>query len=911
MVTVGIGGRHTPNVRASQQELYDGLEAMSQNRWPSLEHDVGEVSVLAAPMLAAGFYYKTFIGPGRAWSKLYEPLIRRAAGLGRAPREPDPDVYAQRYAFCDVLVVGAGAAGLAVAHAAADSGARVILVDEQAEAGGGLLAERTARIDGAPATTWRERMATELAANPLVRVLTRTTAFGYFLQNYLGLAERLTDHLAVKPEGRARERLWKVRAKQVVLATGAIERPLVFGNNDRPGIMLAGAAREYVNRWAVRPGDRAVLVTADDSGYAAARDLAMVGVVIAAIADLRESADCAISGLPVRFGAGVKDTVGRLRVSGAVLASGETVGCDLLLMAGGWTPSLHLFSQSRGKVVFDEVRQIFIPGEPAQAQICAGACRGIAGLAACIEDGFAAGERAAAQALGREPAGRRPSMIITNETIPAGGFQGVVPGAPEDFAFVDFQNDVKASDIGLAVREGFRSIEHVKRYTTTGMATDQGKTSNINALSVAASALGRSVPAVGLTTFRMPYTPVTFGSFAGLARGELFDAVRPTPMHNCAVALGAVFEDVGQWKRAHHFPRAGESEAEAVARECRAVRNAAGMFDGTTLGKIEVTGPNAAEFLNRIYTNTWTRLAPGRCRYGLMLTEAGFVMDDGVVGRLAQGRFHVTTTTSGAANVLAHMEDYLQTEFIDLQVWLTSVTEQWAVIAVQGPFARRVVAPLVEGIDLSTAAFPHMSIGEARICGVPGRLFRVSFTGELGFELNVPAGHGAEVWDAVARSGAPFGIAPYGTEAMHILRAEKGYIVVGQDTDGTVTADDLGLGWAIGKGKHDFVGARSMGRPDLVAPGRMQLVGLLTEEPGTVLEEGAQIVLPAGGREPIGHVTSSYASAAIGRSIALALLADGRNRIGQPVHVPGATGIIWARVVSPVFYDPEGVRLHG
>jgi sarcosine oxidase subunit alpha len=536
----------------------------------------------------------------------------------------------------------------------------------------------------------------------------------------------------------------------------------------------------------------------------------------------------------------------------------------------------------------------------------------------CLEDGVRAGEQAAhaaglttKSALRPPPVGgdTPPNTILHD--APASG-KTMVFG--ETMAFVDFQNDVTAADIALAVREGFRSIEHIKRYTTSGMATDQGKTSNMNALGIAAAALERPIPAVGLTSFRMPYTPVTFGTFAGPARGTLFEPVRHTPMHAEAVALGAVFEDVGQWQRAHHFPGANETLRDAVARECRAVRTAAGIFDGSTLGKIEIIGPDAAEFLNRIYTNAWTNLAPGRCRYGVMLNEAGFVIDDGVVGRLAPDRFHVTTTTGGAAHVLAHMEDYLQTEFTDLKLWLTSTTEQWAVIAVQGPRAREVLRPLLEQIDISPVAMPHMSVREGRICGVPTRLFRVSFTGELGFEVNVPAGHGAAIWQAIQAAGASHGITAYGTEAMHVLRAERGFIITGQETDGTVTPGDLGLDWAIGKSTRDFVGKRSLQRPDLLAEDRMQLVGLATRDPGIVLEEGAQLTAsahPAPGTNAIGHVTSSYWSATMNRSIALALVSGGRTRIGQTVHVPMPGASIAATVTGPVAYDPTGARLHG
>ncbi len=904
LVAVGAGARHTPNLRATQVELYDGLDATSQNRFPSLAFDLAAAAGLAAPLLGAGFYYKTFMGPGRAWHRLYEPAIRRAAGLGTVPQAPDPDSYTQRYAHCEVLVVGSGAAGLAAALAASEHGQRVFLVDEQPIFGGGLLAEADASIEGMPAARWLAAAVATLASRPNVTLLPRTTAFGYFTQHYLGLSERLTDHLAEPPPGQARERLWKLRAGRVVLATGAIERPMVFAGNDRPGIMLAGAARSLLHRWAVKPGTRVVVCGADDAMYVSARDLARVGVTIAAVADLRPGNMCETFGLPVRQASRIVGSIGRLRVAAVDLRPPgggiERVPCDLVLMAGGWTPALHLFSQARGRLAFDPERRMYLPGEGPDGLACAGACRGLSGLAACLADGYAAGD------------GRRVSVAVAGDIPPVGGFEGLVPGSSPGKAFVDFQNDVQASDIRQAVDEGFRSIEHVKRYTTNGMATDQGKTSNINGLAIAAAALGRTMPQVGLTTFRMPYTPVTFGSFAGHARGDLFDPVRQTPMHGWAAARGAVFEDVGQWKRAHHFPRPGETEAAAVARECRAVRLRAGLFDASTLGKIEVVGPDAATFLDRVYTNSWAKLAPGRCRYGLMLNEAGFVMDDGVVGRLAPDRFHVTTTTSGAAAVLHHMEDFLQTEFTDLRCWLTSVTEQWAVIAVQGPLAREILEPLTEGVDF--AAFPHMSLAECHVAGGPARLFRVSFTGEAGFEINVPAGQGAAVWDAVWQRGEALGLEPYGTEAMHVLRAEKGYIVVGQDTDGTVTPGDLGLSWAIGKAKPDFIGKRSLNRPDMLLADRQQLVGLLPVDPSAALEDGAQIVAapdPPVGTAAIGHVTSAYYSGALGRVIAMGLLQGGRARIGEVVHVPMQGGSIAVTVTRPVFYDPDGGRLDG
>ena len=922
-------GRSTPNLRATQVELYDGLIAQSQNRWPSLRFDLGAINDLVGPLLPAGFYYKTFMWPRRAWHALYEPRIRAAAGLGRAPNGPDPDRYGQRYAHCDVLVVGAGPAGLAAALTAAATGARVILCDEQPELGGSLLDETSAVIDGVPAWRWLDKTIAALARQPNVTLLRRTTAFGYFPHNLIGLCERVSEHLAAPEAGALRERLWQVRAREVVLATGSIERPLVFPGNDRPGVMLASAARTMLNRFGVKVGSQVVVVAGCDAAYATALDLHAAGVAIAGIADVRSAAGAAATsaaraaGLAVETQATVLGTAGRLRINSVTLGkvggdgtieAHPPISCDALLVSGGYTPSVHLHSQSRGTLAWDAERQAFLPAAAAERSRSAGACRGVDALDAVLADGAAAGS-AAAVATGRSAQPREFEVEAT--TFSTRGTPGALPQpgtTPPRGAFVDFQNDVTTKDLALAALEGFRSIEHIKRYTTTGMATDQGKTSGMNALGFVASGFDRPVPEVGLTTFRMPYTPVTFGVFAGYARGDLFDPVRTTPMHGWARAQGAVFEDVGLWKRARYFPRGVEDMHAAVARECRAAHSGVGIFDASTLGKIEVVGPDAVTFMNRLYVNNWSSLAVGRSRYGILLRDDGFVYDDGVVARLADDRFHVTTTTGGAARVLNMMEDYLQTEWSTLKVWLTSTTEQWAVIAVQGPRAREVIADVVTDIDLSPSALPHMSVAHGRICGVPLLLFRVSFSGELGFELNVPADYGRAVWEAVYSAGRARGITPYGTEAMHVLRAEKGYIIVGQETDGTATPDDVGLGWAVGKAKPDFVGKRSLERPAMKAANRKQLVGLLTEDPQLVLDEGAQLIETARQSVPmrmIGHVTSSYASAVLGRSIALAMVSGGRARIGQTLYVPMPGGDIPVKVTTPVFYDPEGARLNG
>ncbi len=920
--------RVTPNLRATEVELYDGLVAESQNRWPSLERDAASLNDRLSALLPAGFYYKTFMGPkgfgrvGRsAWKQVYEPAIRRMAGLGKAPIEADPDRYASRFAHCDVLVAGGGPAGLAAALAAAEAGSSVILADEQAEIGGSLLAETHIKIDGTPAWDWVGRTLQRLAGYDRVLLLPRTTVFGAYPDQMFGLAERISDHLAEPDPALPRERLWQVRAKKIVLATGAIERPLVFPDNDRPGIMLAGAVETYLHRYGVLAGTRAVVVTACDEAYGVARDLAGHGVRVEAIVDVREEAGdgdrelVRTAGTRVIGNATVLGTTGRHRVSAVNVELGrvrESLACDVVLMSAGWQPTLHLFSQMRGKLRWSDDEQALMPiASLENVHLAGAAARAGASVRAALESGHAAGD-AASNASGKSIAVASPPLADVDDRIEASPRPPARSARVADGrAFVDFQNDVTSKDIRLAAREGFRSVEHVKRYTTSGMATDQGKTSNVNALGVMAGALDTDLAALGHTTFRAPFTPVTFGTLAGSARGVLFDPVRRTPIDPSARERGAIFEAVGQWERARFFSRVGEDMHSAVARECRTVRSSVGVFDASTLGKIEVVGPDAATFLDRMYINGLAKLPVGRCRYAIMLNEAGFVMDDGIVARMAPDRFHVTTTTGGAARVLAHMEDYLQTEFTDLACWLTSVTEQWAVIAVQGPRARELLVPLVEDVDLSSSALPHMGLAEGRVLGVPMRLFRVSFTGELGYEINVPAGFARGVWDEIAKQAEAIGGALYGTEAMHVLRAEKGYIIVGQESDGTVIPRDLGL--PMGAGKRDFVGKRSLARPDMQKTDRPGLVGLECVDDGGPLDEGAQLTQrpdPPAGTPASGYVTSSYASPLLGRPIALALVNGGRARMGEVLYAPMPVGARKVRVVAPVFYDPEGARLN-
>ncbi len=880
LVTIDRGaGRVTPNLRATQVELYDGLVARSQNRFPSLRFDLGAVSGLAAPLLSAGFYYKAFMGSG--WQRLYEPLIRRAAGLGRAPSAPDPDRYLHHHAHCEVLVIGGGPAGLAAALGASATGARVILCDEQAELGGSLLDDPAVTIDGWPASDWvREVVAT---LGDTVTLLPRTTAFGWYPGGMIGLVQQLTDHLAAPPPGLPRERLWHVRAGRVVLAAGAIERPLVFPGNDRPGIMLAGAARTYLHRYGVKVGAQVVVATADDHAYRTAADLHQAGVAVAGIIDLRPAPDSELVstvrnlGIPIRPGMTIASTEGRGRVHSAKLSNGvDVIPCDTILMSGGWTPTVHLASQSRTPLVFDRASGTWLPSEGA-----VGACAGDFDLASCLRTGTQAG-------------GSEPRMFVVAGWPSAAPPSPPMPGPVYRTAFVDLQNDVTTKDLCVATTEGFIAIEHVKRYTTTGMATDQGKTSNLNALVSVADLTEQPVPALGLTTFRPPFTPVSFGSFAGAARGAWFDPVRLPPIETA----GAALENVGTWKRTRCFPQAGETSAAAIARECLAVRNDVGMLDASTLGKIEVVGPDAAIFLSRIYTGDFTTLPVGRCRYAVLLGEDGFIRDDGIVARLAADRFHVTTTTGGAGFVLHHMEDHLQGNFPTLRVWLTSITEQWAVISVQGPRAGQALAPFLP----AAVAMTHMSVREDQIGDLPIRLFRVSFTGEMGFEINLPPADAQRLWDALLQGN----VTPYGTEAMHILRAEMGYIIVGQETDGTVTPDDVGLGWTMAGG--DFIGRRSLSMADMKRADRRQLVGLLPADRSVVLEEGAQVTTADGA---IGHVTSAYLSAALGRGFALALIAGGRARIGSNVNIAMPAGSIRVAVVDPVVLDRTNERLRG
>ncbi len=920
-----------PNVRATQQALYANLSATSTNGWPSVNTDLmGILGKVGGGMMPPGFYYKTFMYPQNLWLT-YEKYIRKAAGLGRSPKENDPDIYDYMNQHCDVLVVGAGPAGLAAALAAGRSGARVILADEQEELGGSLLSTRE-MLDDKPAAEWAAKAIAELQTMPEVTLLPRATVNGYHDHNFLTIHQRLTDHLGeVAPMGQPRQRLHRVRAGRVVLATGAHERPLVYGNNDVPGNMLADAVSTYVRRYGVAPGQKLVLSTNNDYAYRVVLDWLDAGRQVVAVADARSNPrgswveEARRRGVRVLTGSAVVEARGSKRVTGAricaidaakhkVTSPGETLDCDLIASSGGYSPVVHLASHLGGRPVWREDILAFVPGEGFQKRHCAGAVNGVFGMGDSLADGFEAGAKAAAEVGFQPVTGTLPKAEKRIEEATIALFQ--VPHdkntarAPKQF--VDQQNDVTAAGIELATREGFESVEHVKRYTALGFGTDQGKLGNINGLAIAARSLGIGIAEMGTTMFRPNYTPVTFGAIAGRHCGELFEPKRYTALQKWHLQQGAEFEDVGQWKRPWYFPKNGEDMHAAVARECLAVRNAVGILDASTLGKIDIQGPDAREFLNRVYTNAWTKLDVGKARYGLMCKEDGMVFDDGVTACLADNHFVMTTTTGGAARVMEWLEIYHQTEWPELKVYFTSVTDHWATMTLSGPNSRKLLAEVTD-IDLDKDAFPFMTWKEGKVAGVPARVFRISFTGELSYEVNVQADYALGVLEQIAEAGKKHGLTPYGTETMHVLRAEKGFIIVGQDTDGSVTPDDLGMGWCVGRTKpFSWIGWRGMNREDCLKENRKQLIGLKPVDPNKVLPEGAQLVFDPKQSIPmtmVGHVTSSYMSAAMGHSFAMALVRGGLKRIGERVFAPLVDGsVIEAEIVSPVFYDPKGDR---
>ena len=917
LVELRSGARREPNTKATTIELYEGLEARSQNRWPSLRIDLLAGSSWLSPLFAAGFYYKTFMWPSSFWERVYEPLIRRAAGLGRAAGGSDPDRYEQAYAFCDVLIIGAGPGGLAAALAAARSGARVIVCDEDFRFGGRLLADRR-EIGGMPGHLWASRVVDELASLPDVRRMPRTTVFGVYDGGTYGALERVADHLPVPPPHVPRQRLWRIIAKHAVLAAGATERSIVFGGNDRPGVMLASGMRAYVNRFAVAPGRKVAIFTNNDEGWASAADLMRAGIPVAAIIDGRRDA----RGLPeltknVRVIAGgeVIATAGTRSLRSIVIRSPDgkqTIETDALGVSGGWNPNVHLTCHQGGRPLWDETIAAFVPRSMPKGMTVVGAANGTMTLAACLAAGAKAGCRAA------EEAGRNASPLelasADDESFAVTPLWHVTDSKQK--AFVDLQNDVTADDIALSEREGFRSVEHLKRYTTLGMATDQGRTANVSGIAIMAALTGRSIAATGTTTFRAPYTPVAIGALAGHHRGKQFRPVRLTPTHAWAAEQGAVFMETGLWLRAQYFPRANERHwRETVAREVRTVRAAVGFCDVSTLGKIELQGADAAAFLDRLYINTFSTLPIGRARYGVMLREDGFVLDDGTTSRLAEDRFFMTTTTANAERVFRHMQFCHQVLWPGLDVQLVPATDQWAQFSIAGPRARDTLAALVDPpFDISNAAFPPMATAELTVCGgTAARLYRISFSGELAFELGVPARYGDALARALMQAGAAFGIAPYGTEALGVMRIEKGH-VAGNEIDGRTTARDLGFGRMMST-KKDYIGRVLADRPALLDPNRPRFIGFKPVDREKRLRAGAHLVrhdTAVTAESDEGVITSVAFSPSCGHWIGLGLFARGPERVSERVIAadPVRNDSVELEVCPPCFVDPAGERTH-
>ena len=923
---VEFNGHSEPNVNATEMELVEGLSATSQNCWPSVNFDVGAINNFLKMFFPAGFYYKTFMWPKSFWYKIYEPFIRKAAGLGVASIEKDKERYEHKFEYCDLLVTGSGPSGLASAYAAAKNGAKVILAEDKPRFGGTLLTDDVS-IDNLSGKDWAEKIISELKSMPNVTVKNRSQVFGYYDHNMLVMFERVSDHLEKKSKFTPRQRLWYIRAKETILSTGSIERPIVFGNNDTPGIFLSAAAKEYMKVYGVLVGKKPLIFTNNDSAYETALEFKKNNVE-PIILDTREEHSSELideaksKGIDIRFTHGVIVANGYKKVKSAKIGKLnkdknsfekiETVDCDCICVSGFWTPSVHLASQSGNKLKYEEKIDAFIPDKKKQHETSVGAANGSFTLEESLKNGFENGSNLSAKITDTKTEIAIPNVNEKKYGAHDKFWCMPLPKNENPKRFVDFQNDVSVSDIEIALREGYRSIEHVKRYTTLGMATDQGRTSNLNGLQLVSNIENKIVPEVGHTTFRPPFTPITIGTIVGREVGMEYMPTRKTPMHEWHEKNNAVFVDAGAWKRPRYYKQGNETLFEASKREAKNVRENVGICDVTTLGKIDIKGPDAAEFLNRVYTNAWMKLPVGKARYGLMLREDGIVMDDGTTTRISENHYHMTTTTAQAANVLSHLEYYLQIVWPELNVNVVSTTEQWAGAAIAGPKSRDMLSKLYPDLDVSNDALPFMGYKEADFFGVPSRIFRISFSGELAYEINVKSDHGMFMWEKMMEVGKEFGNQPYGTEALSTLRIEMGH-VAGPELDGRTIPSDVSLNGLVSK-KKDFIGKNSLGREAFNVESRQKIVGLIPIDRKSSIPEGSHIVQDQNAKLPnpkLGHVSSSCWSVENNNPFSLAIMKDGKNMIGKKFFAvsPLKNKSIEVEVISSHYVDPEGKRV--
>ena len=920
------GAKTEPNANATEVELVEGLIVKSQNCWPSVSFDFGAINNLFQKFFPAGFYYKTFMWPKSFWYKVYEPIIRKAAGLGVAPLKPDPDRYEHKYEYCDVLIAGSGPSGLASALAAAKNGARVILAEDKSRFGGSLLVDEVT-IGNKKGKEWADEAISQLKSMPNVIVKNRSQVFGYYDHNMMVMFEKTRDHIENPNKFTPRQKLWYIRAKEIVISTGSLERPLIFGNNDRPGILLSSAAKEYLKVYGVLVGRKPIIFTNNDSAYDTAIEFKKNGIN-PLVVDTRTNSDSSVISeaknlnIDIKFSHGIANTKGHLKVNSATIGKFnsdkssyenlEEVSCDCICVSGNWTPTVHLSSQSGNKLKFNETIDAFIPSQSRQKESTIGSANGSFTLKQALEDGFNKGFELSNKITNKNSKSTAPTSNERSYGEHDKFWCMPLPKNKHYKRFVDFQNDVAVSDIELAVREGFRSIEHVKRYTTLGMATDQGKTSNLNGLQLVSNIEGKIVPEVGHTTFRPPYTAVTIGTIVGREVGKHYRPTRKSPMHEWHEKNNAVFVDAGLWVRPRYYKQDNETLLEASKREATNVRNNVGVCDVTSLGKIDIKGPDTAEFLNRIYTNAWMKLPVGKARYGVMLREDGIVFDDGTTTRISENHFHMTTTTAQAVNVLAHLEYYLQVVWPELNVNVLSTTEQWAGAALAGPNSRELLSKLFPETNILNEALPFMGYKESDLFGVPARIFRISFSGELAYEINVESNYGTFMWEKIIEFGQEMNIEPYGTEALSTLRIEMGH-VAGSELDGRTIPYDVSLEGMLSK-KKDFIGKRSLTREAFLNPKREKVVGVIPLDKKTTIPEGSHLVKDGNASSPnpkLGHVSASCWSVEYNNPFSLAIIQDGKNRIGEKLYAvsPLNNKNIAVEIVSSHYVDPKGERV--